>query len=709
MEFADSDIEALFRGALGTGFRPARMLVAVVDPSQRVICSTCLCDEARSRRVLPSGIGFEALFAREPLKGLALAAAKAAEAGETRRLDFEVTRGEVAVRVQAWLVPRFQAPELQRGFYLLARDTLDEDAAAARDDALRDRMAAILDHAADAIILIAEDGRIEEVNLSAESLFGWAPGELVGRPVTVLMGEPYVSTHQGGIDRYMATGLSGILNVGPRVLPARTRDGAPLSIELSVGETRIGGARKFIGVCRDVAARLRQEEALREANRALQAQVTELRRLRAEVVVEKERSDQLAQAAEAARAAAERANLGKSRLLATVSHELRTPLNGVLAVADLLAAASLSEPARELVEIIRRSGRDLMSLVNDVLDLSRVEAGAMELASEPFAPAELVDGVASVWEVAARAKGLTLSVRAEALPPWLLGDAARLRQVLANLVSNAIKYTARGGVTLAAQAAPLDEGWRLTFLVSDTGPGIEPELVDHLFEPYARGVSEASRRETGTGLGLAICRQLTDLMGGQIRAENQDGGGARFVFIVDLAAAEAPAEGRASTTEDAQALARPLKVLVAEDHEVNQRIIGLLLDQLGCEHVMVGDGVAAVEAAGEGDYDVVLMDVRMPRMDGLEAARTIRAGLGRSSAVPIIAVTADAMPAEDPEILAAGIDAVLGKPITLASLARALQSIPPRSASVPDRPAPFAGAHAKESETWPTRPISTAD
>lgn len=698
MEFADIDIEALFRGAVGTGFKPARMLVAVVDPSLRIVCSTCLCDEARSRRVLPTNIAFETLFPSEPLRGLALAAAGAAAEGQTRRVDFEVPRADTLVRVQVWLVPRFQAPEVQRGFYLMARDTLDEDAAAARDGALRDRMAAILDHAADAIVLIAEDGRIEEVNLSAESLFGWAPGELVGRPVTVLMGDPYVSTHQGSVERYLATGLSGILNVGPRVLPARTRDGAPLSIELSVGETLIGGARKFIGVCRDVAARLRQEEALREANRALQAQVTELRRLRAEVVAEKERSDQLAQAAEAARAAAERANLGKSRLLATVSHELRTPLNGVLAVADLLAAAPLSDPARELVEIIRRSGRDLMSLVNDVLDLSRIEAGAMALSPEPFAPAGLVEGVASVWGVAARAKGLALTVRAGALPPWLRGDVARLRQVLANLISNAIKYTAQGGVTLEAQAEQRGEAWRLTFAVSDTGPGIEPELVDHLFEPYARGVTEASRRETGTGLGLAICRQLSDLMGGQIRAENQAGGGARFVFVVDLAVAAAPAGGQAAA-EGPTALARPLNVLVAEDHEVNQRIIGLLLDQLGCAHHMVGDGIAAVEAADDGDYDVVLMDVRMPRMDGLEAARTIRGGLGRSSAVPIIAVTADAMPADDPEILAAGIDAVLGKPITLASLAQALDAISQSSVRVPDHPAPSAGALAKEGET----------
>jgi CheY-like chemotaxis protein len=344
-----------------------------------------------------------------------------------------------------------------------------------------------------------------------------------------------------------------------------------------------------------------------------------------------------------------------------------------LAVADLLAARELPTDARQLAEIIRRSGRELVDLVDDVLDLSRIEAGALDIAAEPFAPAALMGALAEVWRIAAQAKGLTLEARFDDLPPWMIGDRVRLGQILANVISNAIKYTARGGVTLTARSAPQPSGLqRLTLQVADTGPGIDAGLAARLFKPFARGVAEHSRRETGTGLGLAISRELISLMGGEIVARNGEAGGTEVVVTLDLPLTDPPASLGCAEEAPPAGLERPLRVLVAEDHEVNRRIIGLLLDQLGCSYAMACDGEEAVAAARASAFDVVLMDVRMPRMDGLEATRAIRAGQGPCAATPIIAVTADAMAASDPEIVDAGVSGVLTKPVTLPALAAAL-------------------------------------
>ena len=283
MDSYEPDIESLFAGSAETGFHPARLVITAVDPTLRVACSARLCERRPPQASYRPGTPFDALFREGALRGQVLDALGSVLAGETRTFEFEATRMEGRARVRLHLFPRFHAPESRRGLFVVAHDVTEQDESAVRADAMKDRFAAIFDNAADAIVIADERGVIEEANLAAERLFGWERAHLAGEPLSALMDGPYASTHQRHVERYLATGQSGILNVGPRPLPARHRDGHVLSIEVAVGEARIGGERKFIGAARDVSARLRQEEELRLANRTLEEKVAELEQLGAKL------------------------------------------------------------------------------------------------------------------------------------------------------------------------------------------------------------------------------------------------------------------------------------------------------------------------------------------------------------------------------------------------------------------------------------------
>ncbi len=555
----------------------------------------------------------------------------------------------------------------QRGLVLSVNDVTAREAGIAKLLALEDRLRAILTHAADAMIVIRTDGVIEGANEAATRLTGWTESDLVGRPIQVLMDEPYHSSHQGQIERYLETGVSGILNVAPRALPLRHRLGHTVPIELSIGEAVIGGERRFIGACRDITKRLQVDEALRSANAELRGTVSELETLSAGLATQKAALEALALETEAARRTAEVANQAKSRFVATMSHELRTPLNGILAVAEALSHRALSADDLELVTIIRSSGQGLLSILNEVLDLAKVEAGALQLDPGPFSPAEAVNAVGDVWRFAAEAKGIVLKVSVSRLPATLLGDAGRLRQVLSNLVNNAIKFTDRGQVTLAVRR--IGRGSSLRFEVTDSGPGIEEDQRERLFDPFIQADAGTTRKHGGTGLGLTICRELVTLMSGRIWAENAPEGGARIVceipFQISQAAPPPPSAGLRAPG-DAPPSGDPL-ILIAEDHPLNRRVAGIVLEGAGLRYEFAEDGAAAVAAVKTGRFDLVLMDVHMPRMDGLEATRAIRALPGRPSAIPIIAVTA-ASPDEVSECRKAGMDDFVSKPIGAAAL-----------------------------------------
>jgi signal transduction histidine kinase len=380
-------------------------------------------------------------------------------------------------------------------------------------------------------------------------------------------------------------------------------------------------------------------------------------------------ADQLAEAhaaLERQRQAADSANTAKSAFLATMSHEIRTPLNGVIGMAQAMARDELPAIQRERLAVIRSGGETLLCLLNDLLDLSRIEAGRLELE----------DGVVDAAEIAASAQAAFISLAAdkdvhleievspEALGCWK-GDPNRVRQILYNLVSNAVKFTARGSVRIAVT----HDGRALTMAVSDTGPGIPAERLEALFEKFVQADASTTRQFGGSGLGLAICRELAAMMGGEVSAASVEGQGSTFTLTLPLTQSEVRAV-KAPLVLDPESDNRPgLKVLAAEDNPMNQQVLSTLLGQLGVELVLVGDGVQAVEASAHEDFDLILMDVQMPVMDGPTATRAIRARERNSGRrTPILALTANAMAHHQVEYAVAGMDGLVAKPILLEQL-----------------------------------------
>ncbi|EGJ50355.1 response regulator [Desulfocurvibacter africanus] len=382
---------------------------------------------------------------------------------------------------------------------------------------------------------------------------------------------------------------------------------------------------------------------------------------------------------------AEEANQAKSAFLAAMSHEIRTPMNGVLGMIELALMRRPTSKVKQYLDLAKQSGQALLLIINDILDLSKIEAGMITIEEQPFNPRAMLESLFATMSLAAEQKGLEFrSNVASALSSMALGDEGRLRQVLFNIIGNAIKFTEQGEIAVSIDV-PRGEKWRdicgakgsfcLLASIRDTGVGIPAHMLEKIFDSFTQ-VNGRNYEFGGTGLGLAISRQLVEMMGGKIWVESEPGKGSLFTFVVPLEALEAePVAPEVQAVEAVHAETRSLKVLIAEDNSINQILATEILKEKGHSMFVVENGQAALEALRKEKFDLVLMDAKMPVMDGEEATRRIRAGEAGDPDVPIVALTAYALKGDRERFLAAGMDDYISKPIDMQELERVLQEV----------------------------------
>ncbi|WP_019938482.1 MHYT domain-containing protein [Bordetella sp. FB-8] len=492
------------------------------------------------------------------------------------------------------------------------------------------RLRSIIETAVDGIITIDCRGLVQSFSPSAERLFGWKSAEVVGRNINMLMPEPDKSRHDGYLDNYLRSGDPKVIGTGREIM-GRRKDGSLMPMRLAVGRVNLPDGLIFVGFVSDITERHKLEASLREtAERA------------------------------------ERAAAAKGTFLANMSHEIRTPMNSIIGFTELLLKGQdLTETQRSHLSIVRNSSRSLLVLLNDILDTTRLEKGGVSLESIDFSFKELVLQVDKSLRLAAQKKNLEFIVDyPEDMPEYFQGDPLRIQQVLTNLLGNAIKFTERGHVRMVMSY----EDGMVHARVSDSGIGMSPEHVAKVFSPFTQADASISRRFGGTGLGTTIALQLIELMKGAIDVESTLGVGSVFHARLPLRVGSRPLAGKVDIS---RFMLPSLNILVADDVPQNLKLATLMLEEVGHRVTTAANGAQAVDRFKEGYFDLVLMDVHMPQVNGLDAARRIRSfesEMPSRSSVPIIALTASVMAEDQRTARAAGMDGFAVKPLDSSQL-----------------------------------------
>lgn len=585
------------------------------------------------------------------------------------------------------ITPIYNEQNVHIGFAKIARDLSErkktEEVLKKSEESTR----AILDRAYGAFIAMNKRGQITNWNKSAENIFGWSRNEVLWKQLaTTIIPHRYRDAHARGLETFLKTGVGTVINQRIEV-SALHKDGHEFPVELAVFTVPANDDFMFCAFVLDISQRKAAEERQTALSEELQRSNATLERLNSDLEIRmlalaaaNKQLNELTTALADSRDQAMKASQYKSEFVAKISHEIRTPLSAIIGAIEIVMEHRLDNEQLHMAQLISQSANTLLSLVNEILDLSKVEAGKLELETKEFSPYELVDSVRDLLSSKAKKKELSITSTIDSdIPLFVLGDALRVRQVLLNLLSNAIKFTETGSIAIRAQQQQENEdSVVINFSVTDTGRGIPDKLKDNLFEPFVQASQGPRLYQEGTGLGLSICKRLVELMNGTIGYESKQNEGSSFWFEIPFklpmikGALSERAAGEAKHPNEAVASSLG-RILVVEDQQFLQEIAQHQLQRFGFQVDLAHNGQDAVAKTKYVQYDAVLMDCFMPEMDGFEATRLIRQqDQERSTHTPIIAITAGVMGGDKEECLKAGMDKYLAKPIDWQQLRKIL-------------------------------------
>ncbi|MBC3764632.1 PAS domain S-box protein [Neptunicella marina] len=531
--------------------------------------------------------------------------------------------------------------ELDGEFFLYAssRDITELKQEALENKKNNAKLNSIFTTMPDAFFVINKQGIIESVNKKSTEMFGYSEQEFTGQNISMIVSDEHRSHHDQYIQNYLTTGRASIIGK-TRALEAKRKDGTVFPIALNVGEALTDDGIYFTGIIRDIS---------------------EIKQKQQELIWAKEQ----AQSAEKA----------KSLFLANMSHEIRTPMNGILGSLSLMEATSLDDNQREMFKIIKSCSDSLLIIINDILDISKIESGKMTIEAVNFQLQKIIEEVAFLNTNASAEKGITIHSFIDSnVPEYLVCDVVRLKQILMNLVSNAVKFSYSDSdvfinVSLLNES---QDNLRVEFCVQDRGIGMSLDEQAKLFQDFSQADNSITRKFGGTGLGLAICAKLIDLMGGNIRVNSEKGIGSSFVFELDMQRGEKQEETSNHIDMSNFASHHPHKILLVEDNIVNQIVAVSMLENLGYECDVAENGQQAVDMCTEQAYSLIFMDMQMPVMDGVTATKLI---LKINPGIPVIAMTANALQEDKDKCLNAGMREFVTKPIVLKDIAQVIEKV----------------------------------